>query len=88
MEYLNGQIVAATNGGKLTIMDEDLEVIEEFPGTDNEPLSIAVNDTYLAMGDLYGTVRYYERNTHAEPKVSFQIVKPIHCTFVLALQTS
>ena len=86
MKYFNGKIIAATKGGKLTIMDEDLEVMEEFPGTDNMPSSIAANDNYLAMGDEDRTVRYYRRNTDTEPKVSFHIFKPIHCTFLSDLQ--
>ena len=67
--YSNGQIVAGVENGKLTIMNENLGIIKEFPGTSDLYQSACGNATYLAHGDKAGSVRYYKRDFDVEPKV-------------------
>ena len=45
----NGQIVAAVQNGKLTIMNESLRVIKEFAGSSSGIPSLCGNSTYLAL---------------------------------------
>lgn len=75
VDYFNGQIVAAANE-KLTIMNESLGVIKEYPGVDYEILALCGNATYLAFGEYDGLVRYYKRNSDAEAKVIFLTCSP------------
>ena len=67
--YSDGQIVAAVEKGKLTIMNENLGIIKEFTGTRNRHQLVCGNATYLALGDASGSVRYYKRDSDVEPKV-------------------
>ena len=69
--YFNGQIVAAANNGKVTIMNESFGIIKEFAGTSNQIQSICGDQTYLALCDISGSVRYYKRNSDSEPRVLF-----------------
>ena len=68
--YSNG-IIAAGEGGTLTIMNESHEIIKKIPGTNHDVLSLCGNSIYLAFGDRGGFVRYYKRNSDMEPKVIF-----------------
>ena len=68
--YFNGQIFATAKNRKLTVMNEDLEIIKELAGINDQPRSISANDTFLALGNCGGKVQYYKRINDAEPKVS------------------
>ena len=73
--YYNGQIVAAVANGSLTVLNQDLGIIRKFHGIDGlDARSISGNDTYLALGDEEGLVRYYDRKGGAEPNVSLLLV--------------
>ena len=69
--YFNGRVVAAGANGKLTILNEDLEVVAVRTGTEVTPRSISANSNYLAMSDDDGVIRYYKIHTGENPKVSF-----------------
>ena len=69
--YFNDQIVAAVKKGSLAIMNENLQIIKKFPGTNYSVLSIHANTYYSALYDYGGLVRYYKRNSDMEPKVIF-----------------
>ena len=69
--YSNGQIVAAARNGKVTIMNKNLGIMREFDGPSSGIQSICANETYLALCDFIGSVRYYNRNGDVEPKVRF-----------------
>ena len=67
--YYNGQIVAAANNGKLTIMNESLGIIKEFDGTKYEVEALCSNATYSVICDSRGSVQYYKKDSDLESKV-------------------
>ena len=69
--YFNGQIVAVVKKGNLTVLNESLGIIKEFPGTKHQVRSLCGNAAYLAFCDENGSIRYYNRNSEAEAKVIF-----------------
>ena len=72
VQYINDEIVVASNDGKLRILNENLSVKEQFTtGTvtkKSTPWSLTGNEKYLASGNADGVVRYYRRNGDAEPE--------------------
>ena len=51
-------------------MNEDLEITKILSGSPYEPHSMTGSATFLAMGDIMGAVRYYNRGSDAEPMVN------------------
>ena len=70
VRLINGEIVTAARWGKLTILNEKLQVLKSFDGTENSIRTLARNEKYIAYGDWSGAVRYYSRNGGMAPKVS------------------
>ena len=71
VEYCNGQIIAAPEFGKVTILNENLEFIEELFVIYEQVRSVSGNDTYLAIADFDGLVTYCRRtDDHIIPNVS------------------
>lgn len=62
LSYCNGQIVAAVENGNLTIMNENLGIVKEFPVRKSPFQSLCGNASYLASGDENGSVCYYKTN--------------------------
>ena len=75
--FINGEIVVATANGKLTIMNENLDIKKEFTaGTITgieDPQSLSGNKTFIAVGNRAGVVRYYERNGDKNPLVRYKM---------------
>ena len=73
VEFINGEIVVATSDGKLSILDESLERKRDFdagPGAETEFCqSISGNETFIAVGYIKGTVRYWRTNGGKESVV-------------------
>ena len=74
--YINGEIVVATQNGKLTILNENLDIKKEFTAgaitkLDN-PQSLSGNETFIAFGNFAGVVRYYKRNGDKNPTVRYK----------------
>ena len=70
VRFINGEIVTDDFGGKLTVLNEKLEVLKTFRGSETIVRSLAGNDEYIAYGDNNGKVNYYSRTGGFEPKVS------------------
>ena len=70
VKYINGEIVTARKYGKLTVLNEELEVLKTFRGTDRAVRTLTGNNKYIAFGDWGKTVRYYDRVDSIFPKVS------------------
>ena len=71
--YINGEIVVATKNGKLTILNENLDIKKEFTAGAitklDDPQSLSGNETFIAFGNFDGVVRYYKRNGDKNPTV-------------------
>ena len=76
VDFINGEIVVATKIGKLTILNENLDIKKEFSiGTVTEtsgPVSLSGNETFIAVGSYAGVVRYYEKNGDKNPMVRYK----------------
>ena len=70
--FINGEIVTAARYGKLTVLNERLEVLKTFKGTESIVFTLTGNSKYIAFGDYSGMVRYYSRGGSIFPKVSDQ----------------
>ena len=70
VRYINGEIVTAARYGKLTILNEDLQVLKTFHGSDSTISSLTGNSEYISFGDYNGTIRYFDRVGSIFPKVS------------------
>ena len=57
-------------GGKLTVLDKELQVLKTFDGTISGVRSLAGNDNFIAYGVDNGKVLYYNRDGGLTPKVS------------------
>ena len=69
VKFINGEIVVAAMNRNLTVFDVNLEILKQFDGTDDEPVSMSGNETFIAVGDTTGVVRYYERDGDEKPQV-------------------
>ena len=80
VRFINGEIVTAAQNGKLTVLNEELEVLKTFRGTDKGILNLTGNSEYISFGDYNGTVRYYDRVGSIFPRVSgfIRTLKTIH----------
>lgn len=71
VRFINGEIVSAARNGKLTVLNEELEVLKTFRyETERSILTLTGNEKYIAYGDYNGTVRYYNRIDDTAPRVS------------------
>ena len=70
VRFINGEIVIASQHGKLTILNEELQILKTFHGSKSTILSLTGNSEYIALGDWNGTVRYYDRVGSIFPRVS------------------
>ena len=70
--YYNGEVIAAASEGKVTILNEDLDIIKDFSGR-KSPNSIFASDSILAIGHWdeisRGTVQSYKTNNLTKHKV-------------------
>ena len=55
--------------GNLVVLDENLQILKKFDGTDKDPQSVCGNAKYIGFGDGVGVVRYYERDGDKKPQV-------------------
>ena len=70
VRYINGEIVTAARYGKLTILNEDLQVLKTFHhGSESYISSLTGNSEHIVLGDHNGTVRYYDRVGGIFPRV-------------------
>ena len=69
VKFINGEIVVASRKGNLVVLNENLEIVKKFDGTDKDPQSISGNATFIAFGDYAGVVRYYKRDGDKKPEV-------------------
>ena len=72
---VNEEIITVAKNGKLTVLDQDLEILDSFDDPGSFTLaadiqSLAGNEAYIAFGDSGGVVRYYNRTGDKIPKVS------------------
>ena len=74
VRFINGEIVTDDFGGKLAVLNEKLEVLKTFRGSEAIVRSLAGNDEYIAYGDNNGKVNYYSRTGGFEPKVGEIII--------------
>ena len=66
----------ASEGGKLLVLDETLNVKNEYNTINDRPLSLSATKEYIAVGFDGGDVikcLFYQRNVSSEPTVR---VKP------------
>lgn len=74
VRVINNEIISAARSGKVTVMNEELEVLKTFEGTEWSVRTLVANQKYIAFGDTQGTVRFYDRKGASEPRVSDEIV--------------
>ena len=67
---INGEIVTASQHGKLTVLNEELQVLKTFHGSDSVISSLTGNSEYISVGDFSGAVLYYDRVGSIFPRVS------------------
>ena len=76
VDFINDEVVVATRSGKLTILNENLDINKEFTAgavTDNsDPRSLSGNQTFIAVGNYAGVVRFYERIGEQIPMVRYK----------------
>ena len=70
VKVINGEIVAIGQHGKLTIFNNNFEILKTFDGTDQTVVSLAGNEKFVAIGVWSGVVQYYSRSGDKAPKVS------------------
>ena len=73
VRLINAEIVTAAQHGKLTILNEKLQVLKTFHGSNSTNCTISSltgNSEYISFGDFNGTVRYYDRVGSIFPRVS------------------
>ena len=75
IRFVNEEIITAAKNGKLTVLDQNLEILNSFDDHGSFPMvadiqSLAGNRVYIAFGDEGGVVRYYSRTGGTTPKVS------------------
>ena len=70
VRFINGEIVTAAQNGKLTVLNEELEVLKTFRGSEHYISSLTGSNKYIALGDHNGTVRFYNRVGNIFPTVS------------------
>ena len=70
VRYINGEIVTAAEDGKLTILNQELQILKTFHGSESYISSLTGTDSYIALGDYNGTVRFYDRVGSIFPRVS------------------
>ena len=71
---LNNRVVAAAMQGKLSVLDENLEVLKIFGDVDKQPMALHGNEEYLCLGDYRGNVYYYNVYHDKHPKVSLKFI--------------
>ena len=69
VKYINGEIFVALQRGNLIVLNENLEIVRKFDGTDRQPQSMSGNAKFVALGDFAGVVRYYTRDGDKKPQV-------------------
>ena len=69
VKFISGEIVAVPMKGNLVVLDENLQILKKFDGTDKDPQSVCGNAKYIGFGDGVGVVRYYERDGDKKPQV-------------------
>ena len=70
VRFISGEIVIASQHGKLTVLNTKLEILKTFHGSERTISSLTGNSEYIAFGDSNGTVRYYDRVGSIFPRVS------------------
>ena len=70
VRFFNGEIVTAAEHGKLTVMNEKLQILKTFDGTRNMIRTLSGSNKFIALGDYNGTVQYYDRVGSVFPRVS------------------
>ena len=68
VRFVNGEIITAAEGGKLTVLNQELQVVESFYETKLGDIRMAGNQYYIASADTTGVVRFYNRG--GQSKVS------------------
>ena len=70
VKFINGlyhqRIVTVAKGGKLTVLNRNLDIIKSFSGTDSFVSALTGNVKFIAHGDSSGAVRYYNRGTNLQ----------------------
>ena len=61
VRFINGEIVTAAQYGDLTILNEELQILETFQGSHSFLTSLTGNNEYISFGHRNGAVRYYTR---------------------------
>ena len=70
VRVINGDVVSATRNGKLTVLNNNLEVLRVLDDTHRGVVSLAGNDKFISFGDWNGTVHYYNRENDFARTVS------------------
>ena len=70
VRFINGEIVTAAEHGKLTVLNEKLQILKTFDGTSSFIRTLAGSNKFIALGDRSGAVRYYDRVGIIFPRVS------------------
>ena len=64
VRYINGELISATEHGKLTVLNQNFEVLKSFvthEGPTGSIRTLTGNDKYIVSGNMNGVVRYYNR---------------------------
>ena len=69
IQTVNQDIVVASQGGKLLVLDTALNVKNEYKKIYGQPYSLAATEAYIAIGTNGGEVIFYQRSGSIEPTV-------------------
>ena len=61
VRLINDEVVTVARNGKLTVLNEYLEVLKSFNGTKNPVVCLTGNDKYIVFTDDTGKVWYNDR---------------------------
>ena len=61
VRYINGEVVTASQNGKLTILNTNLDTVKTFNGSKRMVRSLTGNEKYISFGADDNAVRYYNR---------------------------
>ena len=69
VKFINDRVITVAKGGRLTVLNRNLEILESFSGTGSFVRTLTGNTKFIALGDSSGAVRYYTRGISL-PQVS------------------
>ena len=71
VRFINGEIISAAENGKLTVLNQNLEILRTFHGTVQATVrTLTANANFIVVGDYGGAVQNYNRTGGNFPRVS------------------